>query len=96
MIITENKTGVKFKSLGRHKKINFSTDGRAYFMWHNRRNYLDEIMRCTYPIMCYKGENVGDIDKIISGYIGISNCYGVLVAIEDGGEYVTLWTEIDD
>ena len=93
MIITENKTGIRFSSIGTQKKVYFNSNGEPFFKWNNRRWYFNDIMT-IYPIFCHK-ENEGDIDYILGGYITLSNTYGVLICIDDGGETITLWNEIE-
>lgn len=94
MIITENKTGNKFKTIGAWKQIFFTKSGSPYFMWNGHRQHLDNIPRLSYPIM-YHVQHEGDIDGVIGGYITISNCYGVLVEIHETGEAVRLYEEIE-
>ena len=82
--------GNNIRKIGREKKIYFSEN--PYFLWNGTRYHFDEIPRLSYPIM-YEDEN--GKNGVIGGYIGISNLYGVLVELFDGGEAVQLWEEID-
>ncbi len=93
MIITENKTNNKYKSIGRAKQIYFNNNGEPYFRWNNRRIYLDNVIRVSYPIMCYK-QYEGDVDYIISGVYSFGY-NGIYVSIDDNSAYVMLWDEIE-
>lgn len=85
--------GQRIRSIGREKRIMWTASGEPYFMWSGRREYMSDVMRLTYPIM-YETDRGTLYD--IGGYIGISNVYGVLVEILDGGEAVQLWEEIEN
>ena len=83
--------GNKIRKIGREKKIYFSEN--PYFIWNGTRYHFEEIPHVSYPIM-YEDEN-GESGGVIGGYIGITNLYGVLVELIEGGEAVQLWEEID-
>lgn len=84
--------GKRIKKNGRVKGVKWTTAGEPYFVWGSRRYKLGEVLRLSYPIL-YHDEN----DKLcdIGGYIGITNCFGVLVEIIADGEAVQLWNELD-
>lgn len=94
MIVTENKTGEKYRIEGREKRIYWNNNGDPYFMLHGRRQYLNNIERISYPIMYYK-KNPGNIDGIISGILTISNSLGYYVEIIEGREAAQLFTPIE-
>lgn len=83
--------GYIIRAIGRNKKIDFNFSGDPFFRWNGRRVKLDEVMRLSYPVF-YEDEN--GKTGAIGGYIGISNCYGVLVEITNDGEKVQLWDEL--
>ena len=82
------------KTVSRWIKIRFSVkEGNPYFMWGNRRQYLDDVPSVCHPMM-YEDKD-GSIG-VIGGYIVISNCCSVLVEIHPDCEYVRLWEELDN
>lgn len=86
---TNNHTMIK--RCGREKRINYTRGGDPYFNWRGRRVRFDTVLRSSYPTT-YTDDD-GKLG-VIEGYLGISNCYGVLVEIIDGGEAVQLWEEV--
>ena len=78
---------------GRGKLIYFNNNGELYFVWNGKRIYLDHVMRLTYPVM-YNDDN--GKTGVISGYLTLTNWYGVLVEINDSGDTVQLWNENRD
>ena len=84
------KDGYKITKLGRIKKISFNNNGDPYFLWNGRKELFDNIMRLTYPVMW--DDEDGKL-HFASGYITISNCFGVLVELINGDEAIQLWTE---
>lgn len=80
------------RRIGRKKKLNCSYTGRFYFVWRDVRYYLDDIMKLDYPVFFYRDDHILDF---CGGYICLSNCYGVLVSVDDCGEYVELFEEIE-
>ena len=83
--------GVVIRKIGRAKKVYFESN-YCYFVWGGKRVRLDDVVSLSYPVM-YEDENgkLGDI----GGFIGVSNCYGVLVEVLDG-EAVQLWEEVEN
>ena len=86
---TNNNTTIS--KIGRMKKINYTMYGAPFFIWNGRRYHFENVPRLSYPIM-YTDDDGRLCD--IGGYIGISNCFSVLVEIIDGGEAVQLWEEV--
>ena len=91
-MIFKTQEGYSIKRLGRKKKIYCDYLDRFYFVWRDVRYYLDEIMRMTYPVFFYRDDHTLDF---CSGCICLSNCYGVLVWLDDCGEYVEIYEEIE-
>ena len=90
----EKPYNCKVKTISRWIAIRFDRmDGNPYFIFHNRRISLDNVMRLTYP-MFYREED-GE-QAYISGYLPISNTYTQLVEVDPIGEYVRIWEEIDN
>ena len=89
--ITE--TGNKIRKNGRAKRIYETASGRPYFVWNGQRYHLDDIGRLSYPVF-FENEN-GKTD-FCSGYICLCNWGGVLVQIDDSGEAVQLYDEIEN
>ena len=77
---------------GRAKRLYYNDYGRAYFMWNGRREYIDNVMRLSYPVMYDDNGKIG----VIGGYITITNCFGVLVEVDENCESVQLWNENRD
>lgn len=86
------KTGETLAKVGRFKKIYFSANS-CFFNWHGIRYHLDEIPSLSYPV--FYVDNEGKLG-VISGYITISNCFGVYVEIDPNGEAAQLWEVIED
>lgn len=78
--------------VGRTKSIKYNQQGNPFFMWGGRRQHLDEVQRLSYPMM-YEDED-GRLG-VIGGVIGISNTMSVLVEVDEFGESVQLWEEVD-
>ena len=85
--------GNRIRKNGRAKKIYFNIDGSSYFLWNGRRQRLDDIPRLTYPVFF---ENEDGKTDFCSGYICLCNWGGVLVQIDDSGEAVQLYDEIQN
>ena len=85
--------GGRIRKNGRAKKIYFNNSGTPYFMWNGRRQNLDDVGRLTYPVF-YENED-GKTDYI-GGYICLCNFGGVLVQVDDNGEAVQLFDEIQN
>ena len=85
------RDGYSVRTIGRDKGIFENKNGEPFFNWNGRRVYLDTVLRLTYPIM-YEDQD-GKLGAI-GGYIGISNCYGILVEVTCDGEAVQLWEEV--
>lgn len=83
--------GIKLKRIGRKKKLYINN--RVYFKWNGRRYHLNNIMRMEYPIMFYRDDHTLDY---CSGYMTISNTYGILVCIAESGEYVEIFEEREE
>jgi len=85
--------GNRIRKVGRAKKIYFTNAGNAYFLWNGRRESFDNIPRLSYPIM-YEDE-AGKIG-VIGGYITLCNFGGVLIELDENGEAVQLWEEVEN
>lgn len=90
-MIFKTKEGYSIRRIGRKKKIYCNYLDKYYFVWHDVRYYLDDIIRLSYPVFFEHDEKL----DYCCGYIGISNCYGVMVSIDDCGEYVEIYEEIE-
>lgn len=88
---TENKTIIE--KLGREKSIFFNATGTAYFVWNGRRVRLDDVMRLSYPLFF---EDEDGYKRFCCGYIGVTNCYGVLVELVNDDTSIQLYTEKEE
>lgn len=79
--------------VGRSKSIRYTMQGEPYFIWGGRRQHLGDVMRLTTPMM-YEDED-GKLG-VIGGVIGISNTMSVLVEVDEYGESVQLWRELEE
>lgn len=91
-MIFKTQDGYSIKRIGRKKKIYCNYLDRFYFVWHDVRYYLDDIMKLCYPVFFYRGDHTLDF---CSGYICLSNCYSVLVSVDDNADYVEIYVEIE-
>lgn len=89
----KTKEGYSIRTIGREKKVYFTSNGGAYFLWNGRRQSLEEIERLSYPVF-YEDEN--GKTGFCSGCITISNCYGVLVELSECCEAVTLYETVEE
>lgn len=92
-MIFETQEGYKIKRIGRCKKLYWSLNGRCFFRWNNRRYYLDEIMRLSYPLFFYRNDRT--FLDYCGGYITLSNCYGVLICLNDSCETIEIFEEME-
>ena len=95
MIITANKPyNRNYKSASRWIKIEYTIkDSKPYFRHYGKRYYLDNIMRLSYPIMW--NDKDGKLNYI-SGYDSTQWYNPYLVELDEAGEYVRLWEELED
>ena len=92
MKLYKTKDNTTIKRIGRDKQIYFTLSGKAYFIWNNRRIKLDEVMRLSYPVFF---EDEKGYLRFCSGYIGISNCFGVLVELTNDDQSIQLYEEVE-
>ena len=95
MIIAANKPYTShYKTVSRWIKVYYTLkDCKPYFRHNGRRYYLDDFMRLSYPIMWEDKE--GKLQHI-SGYYATTFNNPYLIEIDDCGEYIRLWEEIED
>ena len=90
--IYKTTDGGQIRKIGRAKKIYFTTDGTPFFIWHGGRVAFDCVERLSYPVFYDTDDGRRDY---IGGVYAISNTLAVLVQIDDGGESVQLWEELN-
>lgn len=95
MIITANKPyNRKYKTASRWIKIQYTLkDCKPYFRHYGLRYYFENIMRLSYPIMWEDKD--GKLNHI-SGYDAIQFWNPYLVELDEGGEHVRLWEEMEE
>lgn len=95
MIIVANKPDSKqYKTASRWIKLKSTLkDGKYYFIHYGKRYHLDDFMRLSYPIVWYDRD--GKLNYI-SGYDSTQWYNPYLIDIDDGGEYIRLWKEVEN
>ena len=93
MILTEKNTNNKYKTISRYIKIRYTRKtGKPYIIHYNRRIHIDDILRLDYPV--YLEDKDGKL-IILGGYICLCNVYGWLFEIDDNGEYIRIWEQLE-
>lgn len=86
---TRTTDGHYIKKLGRYKMLYLSRKG-WFFLWNDRRFYLDDVARLPFPVTYY--DNDGKLVPI-GGWLPLCNWGGVLVEITEY-DTIQLWDEI--
>lgn len=90
---TEKNTKNKYRPVSRYIKIRFTVKiDSPYILFHGRRIKINDILSLTYPVIL---ENKEGKLIILSGYMCLCNVYGWLFEIDDNGEYMRIWEQLE-
>lgn len=95
MIITANKPyNRKYKTASRWIKVEYANNyEKPYFRHYGRRYYFENIMYLSTPIMW---EDKDGKLNLIAGYDATQWYNPYLVELDEGGERVRLWEEMEE
>lgn len=86
------KDGTRLRKISKWIKIRYHQDGSPFFIFKQTRYNLDDVMRLSYPIFF---DNEDGKTSFLSGYLPLYGLHALLFEIDDCGEFLRVYYEVE-